>query len=66
MEKYHAYEKGSGNYICTLYTYTDVLNLQIFAQEKGTEIEIHPLTLSKSEIKSVFGNPDLKRPKLRK
>lgn len=66
MEKYHVYESGTDNYVCTLYTYTDVLNLQIFAQEKGTDIEIRPVKLSKKQTMSVFGKPDLKRPKLRK
>lgn len=55
MQKYHCYEKGSENYICTLYSYTDVLNLQLFLQEKGTDLIMKPLKLSKKEVKKVFG-----------
>ena len=54
MEKYHGYEKGTGYYITTLYSYTDVLNLQLFLQEKGTDVEIRARKLSKSERRKVF------------
>ena len=54
MQKYHCYEKGSNNYICTLYSYTDVLNLQLFLREKGTDLITQNLKLSKKEVHKVF------------
>jgi hypothetical protein len=54
MEKYHVYEKGTGFYITTLYSYTDVLNLQLFLQEKGTDLEIRARKLCKSERRKMF------------
>ena len=54
MNKYFCYEKQSQNYICTLYTYTDVLNLQLFLQEKGTELFTQPVKLSKKEINKIL------------
>lgn len=55
MKKYHCYEKGSENYICTLYTFTDVLNLQLFLQEKGTDLILKSVKLAKKEVKKIFG-----------
>jgi hypothetical protein len=55
MQKYHCYEKGTGYYICTLYTYTDVLNLQLFLKEKGTDLFTEDRKLSKKEAKKIFG-----------
>lgn len=54
MNKYHCYEKESQNYICTLYTYTDVLNLQLFLREKGTDLFTQPVKLSKKEINKIL------------
>lgn len=54
MEKYHIYEKGTGYYITTLYSYTDVLNLQLFLKEKGTDLEVRSYKMCKSERKKVF------------
>ena len=54
MNKYHCYEKESQNYICTLYTYTDVLNLQLFLREKGTDLFTQPVKLSKNEINKIL------------
>ena len=54
MLKYHVYEKKTGYYITTLYSYTDVLNLQLFLREKGTDLEIRSYKLCKSERKKVF------------
>lgn len=55
MQKYHCYEKGTGYYICTLYTYTDVLNLQLFLKEKGADLFTEDRKLSKKESKKIFG-----------
>ena len=55
MQKYHCYEKDTGYYICTLYTYTDVLNLQLFLQEKGTDLITEDRKISKKESKKIFG-----------
>lgn len=54
MNKYFCYEKESQNYICTLYTYTDVLNLQLFLREKGTDLFTQPVKLSKKEINKIL------------
>ena len=54
MKKYFCYEKGNGYYITTLYSYTDVLNLQLFLQEKGTDLEVKDVNLCKSERRKVF------------
>ena len=54
MEKYHVYEKGTEFYITTLYSYTDVLNLQLFLQEKGTDLEIRARKLCKSERRKMY------------
>jgi len=54
MQKYHCYEKGTGFYITTLYSYTDVLNLQLFLKEKGTDLETRSYKMCKSERKKVF------------
>ena len=54
MNKYYVYEKETGYYITTLYSYTDVLNLQLFLQEKGTDLEIRSRKLCKSERRKVF------------
>ena len=54
MNKYHCYEKESQNYICTLYTYTDVLNLQLFLREKGMDLFTQPVKLSKKEINKIL------------
>ena len=54
MNKYHCYEKKSDNYICTLYSLTDVLNLQLFLREKGTDLYARDLKMSKKESKKVF------------
>ena len=61
MNKYHCYEKATENYICTLYSYTDVLNLQLFLKEKGTDLITKPLKLSKKEAEKVFGGDDLSK-----
>ena len=61
MNKYHCYEKGTESYICTLYSYTDVLNLQLFLKEKGTDLITKPLKLSKKEAEKVFGGGDLSK-----
>ena len=55
MDKYHCYEKGTENYICTLYTFTDVLNLQLFLKEKNSDLIIKPVKLDKKQIKKIFG-----------
>ena len=55
MNKYHCYEVGSENYICTLYTYTDVLNLQLFLKEKGFDLILKPVKMDKKQVKRVFG-----------
>lgn len=55
MNKYHFYEAGSENYICTLYTYTDVLNLQLFLKEKGLDLILKPVKMDKKQVKKVFG-----------
>ena len=55
MNKYHCYEAESDNYICTLYTYTDVLNLQIFLKEKNTDLILKPVKMDKKQVKKVFG-----------
>ena len=55
MQKYHCYEKGTEYYITTLYSYTDVLNLQLFLQEKGTGLFTTSVKLDKKEVKKVFG-----------
>ena len=54
MQKYHCYEKDTENYICTLYSYTDVLNLQLFLREKGTDLITRDLKLTKKEVRKVF------------
>ena len=54
MNKYFCYEKESQNYICTLYTYTDVLNLQLFLREKGTDLFTQSVKLSKKEISKIL------------
>lgn len=54
MQKYHCYENGTGYYICTLYTYTDVLNLQLFLKEKGTDLFTEDRKLSKKGAKKIF------------
>lgn len=54
MNKFYCYEKESQNYICTLYTYTDVLNLQLFLREKGTDLFTQPVKLSKKEINKIL------------
>lgn len=54
MDKYHCYEKGTDLFICTLYTYTDVLQLQTFLQEKGSDLEIKPIKMSKKLTKKIF------------
>lgn len=54
MEKYHCYEKGTEYYICTLYTFTDVLNLQLFLREKGTDLITKPVKLDKKNVKKIF------------
>ena len=59
MNKYHCYEKGTEYYITTLYSYTDVLNLQLFLQEKGTNLFTSSVKLSKKEVKKVFGEVEL-------
>ncbi len=55
MKKYHCYEKVSENYICTLYTFTDVLNLQLFLREKGTDLFTQDVKMAKKEVERVFG-----------
>lgn len=55
MNKYHCYEKGTENFICTLYTFTDVLNLQLFLKEKNSDLIIKPVKLDKKQIKKIFG-----------
>lgn len=54
MKKYFCYEKETGYYITTLYSYTDVLNLQLFLREKGTDIEVSSRQLCKGERRKVF------------
>lgn len=54
MDKYHCYEKSTENYICTLFTYTDVLNLQLFLKEKGTDLILKPVKMDKKQVKKVF------------
>lgn len=61
MEKYHCYEKSTEYYICTLYTYTDVLNLQLFLQEKGTDLFTTSVKLSKKESKKIFSSEELRK-----
>lgn len=56
MNKYHCYEKGSENYICTLYSYTDVLNLQLFLNEKGTDLILKPVKMSRKNVRKIFNN----------
>lgn len=56
MNKYHCYEKGSGNYICTLYSYTDVLNLQLFLNEKGTDLFLQPIKMGRKRVRKIFNN----------
>lgn len=54
MNKYHCYEKGSKNYICTLYTYTDVLNLQIYLNELGKDLYTQPVKMGRKTVKRIF------------
>lgn len=54
MNKYHCYELGTENYICTLYSYTDVLNLQLFLAEKGTDLFTQSVKLDKKQRKKLF------------
>lgn len=61
MQKYHCYEVGTENYICTLYSYTDVLNLQLFLREKNTDLFTRPLKMEKKEVKKVFGKSELSK-----
>ena len=61
MDRYNCYEKDSDNFICTLYTYTDVLNLQLFLREKGTDLCIKPVKMSKANVRKVFGKPELSK-----
>lgn len=56
MNKYHCYEKGTEYYICTLYSYTDVLNLQLFLREKGTDLYTQDVKMAKKEVKKVFSD----------
>ena len=56
MNKYHCYEKDSGNYICTLYTYTDVLNLQLFLNEKGTDLILKSIKMGRKTVRKIFNN----------
>ncbi len=58
MNKYHCYEKNTEYYICTLYSYTDVLNLQLFLREKGTDLFTQNVKMAKKEVKNVF-SPDV-------
>ena len=60
MNKYHIYEVGSENYVCDLYGYTDFLKLQMFMQEKGTDIFFTTQKLSKKMVRKVFNTPDEK------
>lgn len=55
MTKYFCYEKDTENYICTLYSFTDVLNLRLFLQEKKTDLIALPRKLDKKTAKKVFG-----------
>lgn len=55
MNRYNCYETGTENYICTLYSYTDVLNLQLFLKEKGSDLFFTPIKLSKKTVRKVFG-----------
>ena len=61
MKKYHCYERGSENYICTLYSFTDVLNLQLFLKEKGTDLFTQQVKMSKQAAKKVFGKDNLSK-----
>lgn len=61
MKKYHCYEIGTENYICTLYSYTDVLNLKLFLREKNTDLFTRPLKMGKKEVKKVFGKDELSK-----
>lgn len=54
MCKYFCYEKGTENYICTLYSFTDVLNLQLFLKEKNTDLIALPRKMDKKTVKKVF------------
>ena len=54
MKKYFCYEKTTNNYITTCYGITDVLNLQLFVREKGSDLYIREVPISKKTIKKVF------------
>ena len=54
MCKYYCYEKDTEKYICTLYSFTDVLNLQLFLREKKTDLIALPRKLDKKTVKKVF------------
>ncbi len=58
MNKYHVYEKETENYICDVYSYTDFLNLQIFAKEKGTDIFATTMKMSKKLVRKIFDNKE--------
>lgn len=61
MNKYHCYETSTKNYICTLYTYTDVLNLQLFLKEKGSDLFTQSVKMTKKNAKDIFENKDLSK-----
>lgn len=54
MNKYFCYEKDTENYICTLYSFTDVLNLQLFLKEKKTDLIALPRKMDKKTVRKVF------------
>ena len=54
MTKYFCYEKETENYICTLYSFTDVLNLRLFLQEKKTDLIALPRKMDKKTVRKVF------------
>lgn len=54
MNKYFCYEKDTENYICTLYSFTDVLNLQLFLKEKNTDLIALPRKMDKKTVRKVF------------
>jgi SepF-like predicted cell division protein (DUF552 family) len=54
LKRYNCFEKETEIYICSVYSYTDLLNLEQFLKEKGIEIFTRDIKMSKHTMKHVW------------
>jgi SepF-like predicted cell division protein (DUF552 family) len=54
LKRYNCFEKETEIYICSVYTYTDLLNLKQFLEEKGIEIFTRDVKMGKRAMKNIW------------